>query len=33
MTRQDQQRKRFAVERLKSEDVATQYRNELEFEF
>jgi hypothetical protein len=27
------QRRRFAVERLKSEDVATQYRNELKSEF
>jgi hypothetical protein len=31
-TRQKQQQSRFAVERLKSEDVATQYHNELESE-
>jgi hypothetical protein len=31
--RQEQQRKRFAVEKLKTESVATQYRNELESEF
>jgi hypothetical protein len=32
-TREDQQRRRFAVEKLKSEEEATQYRNELESEF
>jgi hypothetical protein len=32
-TRQEQKQRRFVVERLKSKDVATQYRNELESEF
>jgi hypothetical protein len=32
-TRQEQQRRRFAVKRLKSEDATTQYLNKLESEF